>query len=144
MNYFRSCVERRAVLWALTRRSNWPRREAICSPPEYVITRGIGCLLNPSVVIEVLSPSTAGLDENEKLLAYTGIRTIREYLVVSTSSNAATLYWRRSADDTWGVRLFQSLEDHIKFESCGCDLAMSEIYAGLDAAELRVTQVQDC
>jgi hypothetical protein len=80
----------------------------------------------------VLSSSTAALDETDKLLAYTAIRTIREYLVVSSDRCAVKLFFRRTADETWGVRPYALSADSLTFESCGCTLTLAEIYAGVD------------
>jgi Uma2 family endonuclease len=115
----------------------FPDITVVCGKPEYIVKRGIGCLLNPSLVVEVLSSSTAALDETDKLLAYTAIRTIREYLVVSSDRCAVKLFFRRTPsgdnlDETWGVRPYALSTDSLTFESCGCTLTLAELYAGVD------------
>jgi Uma2 family endonuclease len=110
----------------------FPDVTIVCGNPEYVIKRGIGCLLNPTAVFEVLSPSTADRDEFTKLLAYTAIRTVREYIVVSSDEYAVKHYSRKSADETWSVRPFALLTDSLSLESCDCTLTLAEIYSGLD------------
>src|SRR5579863_2589830 len=121
-----------AVKLAASKGYVFPDLTVVCGKPEYVVKRGIGCLLNPALVVEVLSASTAALDETDKLLAYTAIRTIREYLVVSSDRCAVKLFFRRTADETWGVRLYALPTDSLTFESCGCTLTLAEIYAGVD------------
>jgi Uma2 family endonuclease len=121
-----------AVKLAASRGCVFPDVTVVCGKPEYIVKRGIGCLLNPSLVVEVLSPSTAAMDETDKLLAYTAIRTIREYLVVSSDRMAVKLFFRGTADETWGVRPYALPTDSLTFESCGCTLTLAEIYAGLD------------
>jgi Uma2 family endonuclease len=113
----------------------FPDVMVVCGKPEYVVKRGIGCLLNPAVVAEVLSQGTAGRDETEKLLAYTALRTVREYMVVSSDRRAVKLFFRRNADETWGVRLYQLPADRVDLESCGCSLTLGEIYAGVDLTD---------
>lgn len=110
----------------------FPDVTVVCGKPEYVMKRGIGCLVNPTVLVEVLSRSTAAMDETDKLLAYTAIRTVREYLVVSTERYAVKLFFRRTADETWGVRIFGLLTDSVTLESCGCSLTLAEIYSGVE------------
>jgi Uma2 family endonuclease len=110
----------------------FPDITVVCGKPEYVINRGIGCLLNPVLVVEVLSRTTANIDETDKLLAYTSIRTIREYLVVHSDQYMVKLYSRRTSDELWNVRLFGGLDDLVTLESCGCRLTLAEIYAGVD------------
>jgi Uma2 family endonuclease len=109
----------------------FPDVTVVCGEPEFDVERGIGCLVNPTVVVEVLSPSTASTDETDKLMAYTAMRTIREYLVVSSDRRAVKHYFRRTADEVWGARVYAHLMDEVTLESCGCSLTLAEIYAGL-------------
>jgi Uma2 family endonuclease len=103
------------------------------------VKRGIGCLLNPTLVVEVLSFSTAGLDETDKLFACTAISAIREYLVVSSDRFAVKLFFRRAADETWSVRPCALLTDSLNLESCGCALTLAQIYSGVDLPEQAFT-----
>lgn len=125
-------VSNHAVKLAASRGYVFPDVTVVCGKPEYIVKRGIGCLLNPSLVAEVLLAGTAALDETDKLLAYTAIRTIREYLVVSGDRCAVKLFFRHTADETWGVRLYALPTDSVTFESCACTLTLAEIYAGVD------------
>jgi Uma2 family endonuclease len=127
-------VSNQAVKLAASQGYVFPDVTVVCGKPEYVVKRGIGCLLNPSLVVEVLSSSTAAMDETDKLLAYTAIRTIREYLVVSSDRYAVKLFFRRSADETWGVRPYALPTDSLALECCGCTLTLAEIYAGVDVS----------
>ncbi len=110
----------------------FPDASVVCGKPEYIVKQGIGCLLNPTVVVEVLSPSTAARDEMDKLLAYTAIRTVREYLVVSSGRPAVKMFFRRQPEETWSVRLYTHLTDSVALESCACQLTLAEIYAGVE------------
>jgi Uma2 family endonuclease len=47
----------------------FPDATVVCGKAEYVMKRGIRCLLNPTLAVEVLSPTTASKDETDKLLA---------------------------------------------------------------------------
>jgi Uma2 family endonuclease len=128
-------VSNQAVRLAGAKGYVFPDVTVVCGKPEYIVRQGIGCLLNPTVVIEVLSPSTAARDEVDKLLAYTAIRTIREYLVVSAERYAVKMYSRRQAEETWSVRLYTELADSVVLESCGCQITLAEIYAGVEAPD---------
>ncbi len=122
-----------AVKLTASRGYVFPDVTVVCGPPEYVIRRGIGCLVNPSVIVEVLSPTTATRDETEKFLEYTRIRSVREYVVVSTDVYAVKLFSRRTPDEIWSARIFVQLTDEVFLESCGCNLTLAEIYAGVAA-----------
>ena len=123
-----------AVRLAASRGYVFPDLTVVCGKPEYAIKRGIGCLLNPAVVVEVLSPSTAALDESDRLPAYKAIRTVREYLVVSGTRFKVKLFSRQTADETWQARLYELPADSVDLASCGCTLTLTEIYAGVDLA----------
>ena len=113
----------------------FPDAMVVCGKPEYIVRQGIGCLVNPTVVVEVISPSTATRDEVDKLLAYTAIRTVREYLVVSSERYLVKMFFRRHAEETWSVRLYTQPTDSVELESCGCQLTLTEIYAGVEFPE---------
>jgi len=121
-----------AVKLAASKGYVFPDLSIVCGKPEYVVKRGIGCLVNPVVLVEVLSPSTAGRDQLDKWLAYTAIRSVREYLIVSSDSHAVQLYSRRTADELWSVRGYENLTDIVDLESCACRLTLSEIYARVE------------
>lgn len=127
----RPVVSNQAVKLARDTGYVFPDTTVVCGQPEYVMRNGIGCLLNPTVVVEILSPSTAAFDDSEKLHAYTSLRTVREYLIVASDRPFVKLYFRRAPDETWGVRLFSRLADAVGLESIGCSLTLAEIYAGV-------------
>src|ERR1019366_5691729 len=128
-------VSNQAVRLAGAKGYVFPDVTVVCDKPEYIVRQGIGCLVNPTVVIEVLSPSTAARHEFDKLLAYTAVRTIGEYLVVSVERYAVKIFFRRQAEETWSVRLYTLLTDSVDLESCGCQITLAEIYAGVEAPE---------
>jgi Uma2 family endonuclease len=110
----------------------FPDLTVVCDQPEYAMKRGIGCLQNPIVVVEVLSKSTAGFDESVKLHAYTALSTVREYLIVHSERYAVKLYSRKAAEEVWSARVYKELTDVVSLESCGCRLTLAEIYSSVD------------
>jgi len=64
--------------------------------------RRTATLLNPTVIVEVLSPSTEAYDRGLKFEHYKSIESLREYLLVSSDRVSATLF-RRQPDGTWLV-----------------------------------------
>jgi len=45
------------------------------------------------------------------------------------------MFFRRQAEETWSVRLYTQLADSVGLESCGCQLTLAEIYAGVEFPE---------
>lgn len=102
----------------------------VCGKAERVMRRGIGCLTNPAVVVEVLSPSTSMKDESEKFYAYTSMKSVREYLIVYADRYWVKLHERRGPDEVWKTTLYQGLDEEIELKSCGVRLKVRDVYGG--------------
>jgi Uma2 family endonuclease len=100
----------------------------VCGKEERVLRRGISCLTNPAVVIEVLSPSTSMKDESDKFHAYTSIKSVREYLLVYADRYSVKLYERSSGNEIWETSIFQDLDDEFELKSCGVRLKVRDVY----------------
>jgi Uma2 family endonuclease len=108
----------------------YPDASAACGELEFKHIKGHDALVNPVVVVEVLSPSTATLDEGPKLAAYQVISTLRDYLLVSQDEPRVTHYtWIASGD--WESRVITGLDASLELESTGCALKLRDIYDGL-------------
>jgi Uma2 family endonuclease len=100
----------------------------VCGKEERVSRRGISCLTNPAVVIEVLSASTAMNDEMDKFHAYTSLKSVREYLLVSSDRYGVKLHERSSGNEIWKTSIFQDPEDEFELKSCGVRLKVRDVY----------------
>ena len=83
-------------------------------------------LLNPTVVIEVLSPSTAAYDRREKFTRYQQIASLKEYLLVSQSRMHIEHYIRQ--DNQWIASEFQESADVVPISSIECELLLGHVY----------------
>lgn len=88
-------------------------------------------LLNPSVIIEVLSPSTEDFDRGRKFWYYRALPSLSDYLLVAQARVQVEHYTRQGAD-AWVLRDFTSLEDRLALPSIGCALALDEVYRRVD------------
>ena len=84
-------------------------------------------LLNPGLIVEVLSDSTQAYDRGDKFALYRYIPSLREYLLVSQDQVRVESY-RRGSDDHWTLTDYAGLEDEVPLESLDCVLALAEIY----------------
>ncbi|MFP4307175.1 MAG: Uma2 family endonuclease [Desulfococcaceae bacterium] len=91
----------------------------------------IPSLLNPVVIIEILSESTEAYDRGKKFTHYRLIPSLREYLLVSQDHCQVETYMR-SEVGRWIYSSSESLENKIKIESIDCDLSLSEIYRWIE------------
>ncbi|MDW8291241.1 MAG: Uma2 family endonuclease, partial [Armatimonadota bacterium] len=87
-------------------------------------------LLNPVVIIEVLSPSTEGFDRGEKFLAYQKLDSLREYLLVS-QDRVHVEQFVRLPDGSWQRREYTRSEQVVQLESVGVALLVSAVYEGV-------------
>ena len=85
-------------------------------------------LLNPVVVIEVLSDSTAAYDRGKKFQGYQQIPSLREYLLVAQDEPVVEQYVRQS-NDSWLYTRIAGLDSTVELASIGCRVALRDIYA---------------
>lgn len=82
----------------------------------------------PSVIVEVLSPSTEGTDRTVKLLAYRDLPSVQEILLIASVKRRAELWHRR--DGEWRVQDIIG-DGVLRFESLDAEIAMATLYDGL-------------
>lgn len=99
----------------------------VCGPNKFSALDRI-TIINPSVIIEILSPSTAEYDRGHKFKLYRDIETLQEYVTIDSRKSEAQVY-RRMPDDQWVLAddAF-SLTDSITIQTIGATLLMSELY----------------
>jgi Uma2 family endonuclease len=97
----------------------------VCGPP--VLTDEVrDTLVNPIVIVEVLSDSTEKYDRGDKLEHYQTIASLRDYLLVS-QKKARIEHFRKQVDGTWVLRA-TGPGDRVVLESVGCELAVDMAY----------------
>jgi len=85
-------------------------------------------LLNPRLIIEVLSPSTQDIDRREKAATYRRIPSVEEYVIAAQSSWQLTIL-RRSED--WLPKVVSGPEAVAEFQSLGISVPLAEVYRGV-------------
>ena len=84
-------------------------------------------LLNPAVIVEVLSPSTEAYDRGCKFEHYQTIESLQEYLLVASERVHADLYTRQP-DHRWLLTSASRLEDSLDLQSVQCRLTLADLY----------------
>lgn len=87
---------------------------------------------DPTLVVEILSPSSEATDRREKLAAYRSLPTLEEYLIVDQEQRRAELY-RRQGDIGW-IHLVCEAGDTLELASIGLELPLAALYQGTDVA----------
>jgi Uma2 family endonuclease len=85
---------------------------------------------HPKLIVEVLSPSTQTFDQGEKFEDYQQIESLEEYILISQESQRVECR-RRTAANTWETTVYEP-GDHVVLKSIGLEVAIANLYRGLD------------
>ena len=83
------------------------------------------------VIIEVLSPSTAKYDRNEKFDNYKKLNSLRHYLLIEQKQIKVTHHFKDD-DSQWQSEVFSSLDDVAALGAIDCELELREVYRRID------------
>ena len=104
----------------------YPDVVVVCGEPEFE-DAVFDTLLNPVVIVEVLSPSTERRDRGEKFTRYKHLASLQEYLLVSQDKVWVEHHRRHSTQ--WVLSHYRAREDVLPLPSIGCELPLHDIYA---------------
>ena len=115
-----------------------PDLSALCGEPELGGIRDeIEVLLNPSVLVEVLSPGTEAYDRGEKFWHYRQIPSLREYVLVSQTWMHVELFGRAGAGAPWTFSDARGPDGELALPSIGATLALRDVYERVDVSPTR-------
>ncbi len=100
---------------------------ALCGEAVFEKIGGFDALVNPQLIIEVLSDSTEKFDRDLKFKHYKSIESFREYLLISQESYFVVHYHKYN-EKFWMQTEYDKLEDVINLTSLDCGLTLAEIY----------------
>jgi Uma2 family endonuclease len=84
-------------------------------------------LLNPTLIVEVLSPTTEAWDRGGKFEQYQQRESLQEYVLIAQDRPRIERFARQD-DDEWLLTVRNGPEATITLPSIGCELALSEVY----------------
>jgi Uma2 family endonuclease len=105
----------------------YPDIVVICGSPKFAEDQK-DTLLNPTFVVEVLSPSTEAYDRGFKSAQYRKIDSLQEYALVSQTEPGLEVFRRQPAGG-WLLSEFAGLDVVCRLDSLGCEIPLAEIYA---------------
>lgn len=91
-------------------------------------------LINPQLIIEILSDSTADFDQGDKFTYYKSIESFTEYVLVAQHRPKVTQFIKQS-DNSWLQHEFNDLNDTFRLASLDCELSLTEIYENVEFPE---------
>lgn len=105
----------------------YPDATVCCGELIFENIRGVDALVNPTLIVEVLSPTSALRDRHDKFTAYQAIESFREYLLIAQDAPHVTHYVRQ-LDGRWEREEITDMTAEIVLSSIGCTLSLAEIY----------------
>ena len=112
----------------------YPDVIVVCGKPQLLDDAYLDTLLNPIVIVEVLSPSTADYDKGAKFENYRTIESLKEYVLVWQDKKRVARYTKQD-DESWVLRDFIGEEAEIELISIECNLTIDDIYDKVDFNE---------
>lgn len=110
--------------------AKYPDLTARCEPPRFHDDRQ-DVLLNPVLIVEVLSASTEAYDRGGKFAIYRRLPSLEEYGLVSQDQPLVEAF-SRQPDGRWVLSETEGLDAEVVFAALGCRVAMREIYDKVD------------
>ena len=112
----------------------YPDLTVVCGPPEFNEEKKPDTLLNPTLVVEVLSPTTSQYDRSEKFMLYRQEPSLRQYLTLDAQSIHAELHTR----DELGRCVLTETRDLaavLDLSSIACQVPLAEVYRTTDLTD---------
>ena len=89
--------------------------------------------INPKVILEILSPTTADFDHGGKFALYCKLASFTEYVLIAQDTPRVEVFFKES-EVKWILSIYEGIQSIVKIESLGIEIPASEIYAGIDFA----------
>ena len=104
----------------------YPDVVVVCGEPKFQ-DKVFDTLLNPTLLIEVLSESTESYDRGKKFQHYRSIESLQEYVLVSQDEARIEKYLKQG-DGFWVLSEAVGLDSEIEFASIECRIALAEVF----------------
>lgn len=108
----------------------YPDALVICGKPLFYQKRN-DTVMNPILIVEVLSKSTEANDRGEKFAAYQSLEFLQEYILVS-QDKAKIEQFTRQTDGSWKYQATIGLKSAVNFTSIEVELSLDEVYRRVD------------
>ena len=118
-------ISDRRVCISSTGPFTYPDVIVVCNEPEFQDDQ-VDTLLNPTVIVEVLSPTTESYDRGAKFANYRRLPSLKEYVLIDQSQVLVKRYIRQG--DDWVFSALDDLDATLKLVSIDCSLPLRDIY----------------
>lgn len=105
----------------------YPDLTIVCGLPQIIEERGLDTLLNPTLIVEVLSPTTERFDRTKKFAHYKSLSSLQDYLLIAQEQPTAECFSRQD-NGQWVHTLAVGLESSIHIPCLDAAINLSDIY----------------
>jgi len=105
----------------------YPDVVVVCGEQRFDDERG-DTLLNPTLIVEVLSPTTETYDRGEKFDHYSQLESLQEYVMIAQDRPRVERYVRQPGGQDWLLTVVRHAQGSISLPSIGCELSLAEVY----------------
>ncbi len=106
---------------------SYPDLAIVCGKPIFHDEKS-DVLMNPTVIFEVLSPSTENYDRGEKFLRYTNfIETLEDYILISQNKPLVEHYVKQK-NGGWKKNEIEGLDAVLRLDSIECEISLANLY----------------
>lgn len=105
----------------------YPDLVVVCGEAQFQEDEGSATLLNPTLIVEVLSPSTEAVDRGSKFHNYQMLPSVQDYVLVAQATPRLECF-SRGASGTWVLTPAEGLDAAMTLPSVGLTLALAEVY----------------
>ena len=110
----------------------YPDISVVCGEPKF-LNDDEWNLLNPTLIIEVLSPSTKNYDRGDKFNLYRDIPTLKEYILVEPETIGIESFYI-NANGQWELKEYKKIDETLQIKSIKVSLKLEAIYEGTKVA----------
>ncbi|MFN0049351.1 MAG: Uma2 family endonuclease [Cytophagales bacterium] len=105
----------------------YPDLVVVCGEPA-LFDEEEDTVLNPTIIVEILSASTASYDRGEKFALYREITTLKEYVLIDSTKVWAEV-WSKNKEGLWTLaQELKRIDDKIYFNAIGFTLSLADVY----------------
>jgi Uma2 family endonuclease len=118
-------------------RYTYPDVVAVCGEQRFEDAE-VDTLLNPMVIVEVLSETTEKYDRGEKFDHYRTIGSLRQYVLVAQTSMRVEHYVLQEGQ--WVFSALTAAEERLSLPSIGCEISLTDIYENVELPPKETTR----
>lgn len=108
----------------------YPEASVVCGPVE-TSNFDADSIINPILIVEVLSESTEAYDRGEKFFLYRELTSLQEYVLISQDKAMVEVFLRKG-EGIWEMRPYTGLDGEVALSSLNAQILMSDVYRNVE------------